>query len=211
MTKPFVFLAPRCGRHAQHLAHQRIIVGHVFHPIPVRIQSQPHDPQDEDLPEVHAGTTSRLLTSENLRFNGATQRSLPWAKLHRPPIADQKPGWAATQSQYRSDQTNLFPIDVICRSTGLGPDKRIVENNRECCRFRRPNPNKGSIFTPTFAHSNPHQNQSQSTSRTLNARHYLGPAKTAQQLNSPHFTGVNNLAAIRHLLTHAHIPIKHAD
>src|ERR1022692_1122256 len=44
MTKPFVFLAPGCGRHAQHLAHQRIIVGNVFQPIPVGIQSQTHDP-----------------------------------------------------------------------------------------------------------------------------------------------------------------------
>ena len=68
MTKPFVFLAPRGGRHAQHLAHEPIIVGNVFHPIPVGIQSQTHDPQHQNLPEVHPGAASGLLASENLRL-----------------------------------------------------------------------------------------------------------------------------------------------
>jgi len=35
----------------------------------------------------------------------------------------------------------------------------MVENNRECCRFRRHNPNKGSIFAPIFAGSNHHPTQ----------------------------------------------------
>src|ERR1017187_9914803 len=54
----------------------------------------------------------------------------------------------------------------------------MVEMNRECCRFRHPNPNKDSITTPTFAPSYPHQTQCQSTSGTLNARHELGSYPT---------------------------------
>jgi hypothetical protein len=40
----------------------------VFHPIPVGIQSQADDAEDENLPEVHPGAASGLLASENLRF-----------------------------------------------------------------------------------------------------------------------------------------------
>jgi hypothetical protein len=87
MAEPFVRFAPRRGRHAQHLAHGRIVVGDVFHPIPVRIQSQPHDAQDKDLPKVHlpagrqvpvipvACLPARILASSN-------------AKISAPPSAD---------------------------------------------------------------------------------------------------------------------------
>ena len=71
MAEPFVLLAPRCGRHAEHLAHEGIVVGDVFHPIPVGVQPQPHDAQHENLPKIHAGAPGGLLAREDLGFEQA--------------------------------------------------------------------------------------------------------------------------------------------
>ena len=68
MAEDFGILTPRRGGHAQHLPHEQMIIGHVLHPIPVRIQSQPHDAEDKDLPEVHAGATGGLFAHEDFGF-----------------------------------------------------------------------------------------------------------------------------------------------
>ena len=48
MAEDFGLLASRRGGHAQHLAHQGIVVGDVFQAIPVRVQTQAHDAQHQD-------------------------------------------------------------------------------------------------------------------------------------------------------------------
>ena len=44
------------------------MIGQVLHPIPIHVQAQAHDAQDEDLPEVHAGAAGGLLAGEDLGF-----------------------------------------------------------------------------------------------------------------------------------------------
>ena len=43
MTELFVLLTPRRSGHLEHLAHEGMMISHVFHPIPVGVESQPHD------------------------------------------------------------------------------------------------------------------------------------------------------------------------
>ncbi len=68
--KDFARSAPRIGRDAEHLAQKQIVIGQMFHPVPVSIEAQPDHPQHENLPQIHARTTRRLLA----RQDGALQK-----------------------------------------------------------------------------------------------------------------------------------------
>jgi hypothetical protein len=59
-------LAPGCDRHAQHLAHKQVVVGQVFHPIPIGVQTQTDHAQHQDLPKIHAGAAGGLFAGEDL-------------------------------------------------------------------------------------------------------------------------------------------------
>ena len=105
MTENFGVLTPRRGRHAQHLPHERIVVGNVFQPIPVRIQSQPHDAQDENLPEVHAGATGGLFASDDFSFQQGEDLGLEcW--VHPDPLQTGQDGRQLVAALER--QPNLF-------------------------------------------------------------------------------------------------------
>jgi hypothetical protein len=68
MAEAFGVLTPQRGGHAEHLAHERVVVGDMFQPIPVRVEAEPHHAQDEDLPEVQAGAAGGLLAGEDFGF-----------------------------------------------------------------------------------------------------------------------------------------------
>ena len=68
MAKDFGVFAPRRGRHAQHLAHEQVVIGHVLHAIPIRIESQTHHAQHEDLPKIHPGASGSLLARNYFGF-----------------------------------------------------------------------------------------------------------------------------------------------
>ena len=97
MAEDFGLLAPRRGGHAQHLAHEGIVVGDVFQAIPVRVQTQAHDAQHQDLPQIHAGAAGGLLCPPARRLPaGRESRPAAWdasrATAARPGSAATRPG-----------------------------------------------------------------------------------------------------------------------
>src|SRR5258708_21634460 len=60
--------SPGVWAHAQHLAQEQVVIGQVFHSMPVRAQSQADHAQDEDLPQVHAGASGLLLAAQDVGF-----------------------------------------------------------------------------------------------------------------------------------------------
>ena len=152
MTEYFGVLTPRRGRHAQHLAHEQVMVGQVLHPIPVRVQSQPHDAEDEDLPEVHAGAAGRLFARENFGFQQGEDLGLE-CRVRPDPLETSQDGRQLIAALER--QPNLLNGRDLQIRLGL----EWVAHGSECCRLRPKKPCKCSIATPTFAPSNPHQNQ----------------------------------------------------
>jgi N12 class adenine-specific DNA methylase len=47
---------------------KRIVVGDVFQAVPVRVQAQAHDPQHQDLPQIHAGAAGGLFARQHGGF-----------------------------------------------------------------------------------------------------------------------------------------------
>jgi len=48
-----------------------MMIGQVFHPIPVRVESQTHHTQDKDLPQVHPGAPVAFLPARTLASSNA--------------------------------------------------------------------------------------------------------------------------------------------
>ena len=80
-------------------------VGDVFHSIPVGIQSQTHDAQNEDLPEVHAGATGGLFAREDFGFQQREDLRLERG-VHPNPLQARENGRQLVATLQR--QTNLF-------------------------------------------------------------------------------------------------------
>jgi len=105
MAEDFGFLAPRRGGHAQHLAHEGIVVGDMFQAIPVRVQTQAHDAQHQNLPEVHAGAAGGLLARQDGGFQ-QTENLGPQRRMHPEPL---QPGQDRRQLvPAPGGQANLF-------------------------------------------------------------------------------------------------------
>ena len=105
MAEQFGLLIPRRGRQAQHLAHERVIVGDVFQSIPVGVQAQAHDAQHEDLPQVHARATGGFFAGEDFGFQqGKDLRLERW--VHPNPLQASQHGRQFVPALER--QTNLF-------------------------------------------------------------------------------------------------------
>ncbi len=149
MAEPFGLVIPRRGRQAQHLTNQRVMIGHILHPIPVGVQAQPHDAQHEDLPEVHARATGGFFADKDFGFQQGEDLSLE-GRVHPDPL---QPGqqWRKFVATLER-QTNLF--DGRDLEIGLGSE--MVAHGGECCGFRPRNPRHHSITTPTFARTHPH-------------------------------------------------------
>lgn len=106
MAEDLGVLTPRRGRHAEPLAHERVVVGEVFHPIPIRGEAQPHDAQHENLPEVRDGVASGLLAGEDPGFeqgdNLGLARGLASTATGAPPgLAATRPGSGAAGESSR--------------------------------------------------------------------------------------------------------------
>ena len=61
MAEDFGPLASRGGGQTEHLADQHVMIRQVLQAIPVGIQAQADDAQNEDLPQVHAEATGGLF------------------------------------------------------------------------------------------------------------------------------------------------------
>ncbi len=59
---------PRGLGHPQHLPQERVLVGAVFEPVIVSVQTQAHYAQNQDLPPVHARAPGGFLVAQNLLF-----------------------------------------------------------------------------------------------------------------------------------------------
>ena len=91
MAEDFSVRSPRVYRHAEHLAHEQMMVGQVLHPIPVRVQAEPDDAQHQDLPEVHAGAAGGLLAAEELGFEQGEEVGLERG-MHPDPLESGEDG-----------------------------------------------------------------------------------------------------------------------
>ena len=145
MAKPFGFVGPRGGRPAQHLAHEDIVVGHMFQPIPVGIQAEADDAPHEDLPEIHAGATGGFLAGEELGFQQGEDLGLE-GRVHPHPLEAGEERRQFVPALAR--QANLFDGRDLQFGLGL----KVMAQGGECCRFRPLIPSIRSIFDPTFAH-----------------------------------------------------------
>jgi len=68
MAEDFGLLAPRRGRHAQHLAHERIVVGDMFQAIPVRVQTRRTTPSTR-ICHIHAGAAGGRFAASTAAFS----------------------------------------------------------------------------------------------------------------------------------------------
>ena len=76
MAEHFGLVSPRRGGQTQHLAHEGVVVGDVFHAIPVGVQAAAHDAQHEDLPQVQAGAARGFLPARILASSRARSSAL---------------------------------------------------------------------------------------------------------------------------------------
>ena len=95
------------------------MIGHVFPPIPVRVQPQTPAAQNEDLPQVQAGATGGFLTREDFVFE---PRKHPGLERGVPPkpLKTGEDGREFIAAPAR--QANLFDRDD--REIGLGWEMR---------------------------------------------------------------------------------------
>jgi hypothetical protein len=127
-AEDFGVRTPRRGRHAQHLAHEQVMVGQVLHPIPVGVQSQPHDAQHEDLPEVHARAAGGLFAREDFGFQQGEELGLERG-VHPDPLESGEDGWQLVAAFER--QPNLFDgrdLQIGLGLVGMAHRGRTVTN-----------------------------------------------------------------------------------
>ena len=147
MAEDFGVLAPRRGGHAQHLAHEGIVVGDVFQAIPVRVQAQAHDAQHEDLPEVHAGAAGGLLARQDRGFQQGENLGLERG-MHPEPL---QPGQDRRQLVAALErQANLFDGRDLEIGLGLEGVAHGGRTKANVAGSDTRNPRKHSITTPTM-------------------------------------------------------------
>jgi hypothetical protein len=126
MAEDLGILAPRGGRHAEHLPHEQMMVGQILHPIPVRVEAEPDDAQHEDLPEVHAGASGGLLAGEDFGFQQGENLGLERG-VHPEPLQTGEDGREFVAAFER--QANLFDggdlqIGLGLKSVAHGGEQR---------------------------------------------------------------------------------------
>jgi hypothetical protein len=81
---------PRVGADQEHLAQEQIIVGQVFHPVPVGVQPQADHAEHQDLPQVHAGASGRLFVRHEASFQQGEDGCFVGGMSPDPPQARQE-------------------------------------------------------------------------------------------------------------------------
>jgi hypothetical protein len=168
MAEPFGFLLPRRGGQTEHLAHERVVVGDVFQPIPVRVQPQPHDAQHEDLPPIHARASGALLASEDFGFQQGENLRLE-RRVHPDPLQtgeDRRQLVAAFEGQtnlldgrglefglrlevmaHGGDETRMLPVQTAKSPQSFNPPANIRPPASPL------NPTRTSSSPPNAGHS----------------------------------------------------------
>ncbi len=101
-----------------------IVVGDMFHPIPIRVQAQPHDAEDHDLPEMQAGATGGFLVREHDRFDQGQHLGLEGGVTPEPLEAgEDRRKFIATVER----QANLLDG----RELQIGPDLKTMAHRGE--------------------------------------------------------------------------------
>jgi len=144
VAKPFGLVVPRRGRQAEHLAHERVVVGDVFQAIPVGIQAEAHDAQHEDLPEIQAGAARGFFAREDFGFQQGEDLGLECG-VHPDPLQAREVGWQFVAALER--QANLF--DGCDLQVGL--ELEVMTHGGECLKIGSPKPRQRSKKGQTFA------------------------------------------------------------
>ena len=143
MAEVFDLVVPRRGGQAEHLAHERVVIGDVFHPIPVRVEAEADDAEHENLPEVYAGATGALLAGEDFGFEQGEHLGLERG-LHPDPLEARQDRRQLVPALER--QANLFDGGDL--EIGLGLE--VVAHGEEQQRMLRV---QTPETPPTFKHT----------------------------------------------------------
>ena len=164
MAELFGLVVPWRGRQSQHLAHERVVIGHVFQAIPVGVEAEAHAAQHEDLPEVHAGAAGGFFAGEDFGFQPGEELSLERG-VPPDPLESRQNGRQFVPALER--QANLFDGDYLEVWLGL----EVVAQGGECCGFRHRNPSNRSNVIPTFAPSHTHKTQQRQSLSAFSSKH----------------------------------------
>jgi len=164
VAEHFFIITPRHGGHLEHLAHEQMMIGHVFHAIPVRVEPQTHDAQHEDLPQIHPGAAGDFFAREDFGLDEAEDLGLERG-VHPEPLESGEEGRQLIAAAQR--QTNLFDGRDLEIRLGL-----VVVAHDECLEIRSSKRPKRSKKVPTFAQARSHFHQCQPRPRPFSRRHY---------------------------------------